>query len=76
MQSGIAYKDFETTDLSKWLEEHAHEYGFILRYPRNKASITNYAYDAHVYRYVGKSLARSLHDSNLTLEEYKERKSI
>ena len=70
MQSGIAYKDFETTDLSKWLEEHAHEYGFILRYPRNKASITNYAYDAHVYRYVGKSLARSLHDSNLTLEEY------
>lgn len=69
-QSEVAYKDFETTDISKWLEQHAYEYGFILRYPKNKASVTDHAYDSHIYRYVGKSLAKSLFDSNLTLEEY------
>ncbi len=69
-QSQVSYKDFENTEMSKWLEEHAYEYGYILRYPKNKASITNHAYDAHIYRYVGKSLAKSLHDSDLTLEEY------
>ena len=69
-QSELAYQEFENTEMSKWLEEHAYEYGFILRYPQRKASITNHAYDAHIYRYVGKSLAKSLHDSNLTLEEY------
>ncbi|WP_050635622.1 M15 family metallopeptidase [Candidatus Stoquefichus sp. SB1] len=69
-QSQKAYKDFETTEMSRWLQEHAYEYGFILRYPQGKASVTNHAYDAHVYRYVGKSLAKSLHDSQMTLEEY------
>lgn len=69
-QSQIAYKDFENTDMAKWLEEHAYEYGYILRYPRGKASITNQNYDAHTYRYVGKSLAKSLHEASLTLEEY------
>lgn len=69
-QSQKAYKDFETTEMSSWLQEHAYEYGFILRYPQHKASITNHAYDAHIYRYVGKSLAKSLHDSKMTLEEY------
>lgn len=70
-QSGIAYNQFEETKMSQWLEKHAYEYGFILRYPKNKASITNHAHDAHIYRYVGKSLANSLYKNNLTLEEYK-----
>ena len=69
-QSQIPYKDFDNTDISKWLQEHAHEYGFILRYPKEKASITNHTYDPHIYRYVGKGLAKSLHESDLTLEEY------
>lgn len=69
-QSETPYQDFSKTDMSHWLEEHAYEYGYILRYPRDKASITNHKYDAHIYRYVGKSLAKSLHDSQLTLEEY------
>lgn len=69
-QSELPYQEFANTEMSQWLEEHAYEYGFILRYPQRKASITNQAYDAHIYRYVGKSLAKSLHDSHLTLEEY------
>lgn len=69
-QSQLPYQEFAQTEMAQWLEEHAYEYGFILRYPQRKASITNHAYDAHIYRYVGKSLAKSLHDSQLTLEEY------
>lgn len=69
-QTELPYRQFANTEMSQWLEEHAYEYGFILRYPQRKASITNHAYDAHIYRYVGKSLAKSLHDSELTLEEY------
>ncbi len=69
-QMETAYADFENTEISKWLEEHAYEYGFILRYPKGKASITNHSYDAHVYRYVGKALAQSLYESDLTLEEF------
>lgn len=69
-QTELPYQQFTNTEMSQWLEEHAYEYGFILRYPQRKASITNHAYDAHIYRYVGKSLAKSLHDSELTLEEY------
>lgn len=74
-QSQKAYNEFEETDISKWLEEHAYEYGYILRYPKNKASITGYSYNPHIYRYVGKTLAKSLHDKNMTLEEYHSQES-
>ena len=53
-QSQTTYNSFSQTEMSQWLEEHAYEYGFILRYPQRKASITNHTYDAHIYRYVGK----------------------
>ena len=69
-QSYIAYDQFEKTDVSKWLEQHAYEYGFVLRYPKNKASLTGHSYNPHIYRYVGKSLAKSLYESQMTLEEY------
>ena len=74
-QSQTTYNSFSQTEKSQWLEEHAYEYGFILRYPQRKASITNHTYDAHIYRYVGKSLAKSLHDSQMTLEEYQSQTS-
>ncbi|MEG0275744.1 MAG: M15 family metallopeptidase [Coprobacillus sp.] len=70
MQSDTAYKDFEKTNMSKWLEKHAYEYGYVLRYPRDKASVTDRAYDSHIYRYVGVELAKKLFDSQMTLEEY------
>lgn len=70
MQSLTPYKDFENTDMSKWLENHAYEHGFILRYPKNKASVIDHTYDAHIYRYVGVELAKELHEKQLTLEEY------
>jgi len=54
----------------KWLMEHSWEYGFILRYPKDKTDVTGIIYEPWHYRYVGKELAAELHACGLTLEEY------
>ena len=64
------HSDFESTASGKWLAAHAHEYGWILRYPSNKTNITQYAYEAWHYRYVGPALAKQLKSSGQTLDEY------
>ena len=60
----------ETLPAQKWLMEHAWEFGFVLRYPKDKISQTGIIYEPWHYRYVGKEVAKELHDSGLTLEEY------
>ena len=64
------YDKFDETEIAAWLENNAYKYGYILRYPKNKASITGYEYDSHIYRYVGKELASDLYNKQITLEEY------
>lgn len=59
-----------TSALGIWLNAHAHEYGWILRYPYDKTHITGYMFEPWHYRYVGTSLASYLKANNLTLEEY------
>ena len=61
---------FAETEAFKWLKTHAHEYGFILRYPEDKVDITGYQYESWHYRYVGTEAAREISQSSLTLEEY------
>ena len=53
-----------------WLENHCHEFGFILRYPQGKQDITGYQYESWHIRYVGTDLATQIQNSGLTLEEY------
>lgn len=53
-----------------WIKDHAHEYGFIMRYPKGKEDITGYKYEAWHYRYVGKELAQKVYESGLTYDEY------
>ena len=60
---------FAETEAAKWFAAHAYEYGFILRYPSDKTDITKYQFEPWHFRYVGKDLARALHDSGLTLDE-------
>lgn len=56
-----------------WLAENAQEYGFILRYPKNKEKITKISYEAWHYRYVGSSkVAKDMKEKDLCLEEYLE----
>lgn len=54
----------------KWVAENAHRFGFIIRYPKGKESITGYQYEPWHLRYVGKALAKEIFENNLTLEEY------
>lgn len=61
---------FGTTEGGKWLAEHAHEYGFIIRYPEEKTDITGYQYEPWHIRYVGKELAQELHHQGKTMEEF------
>ncbi|MCI9094006.1 MAG: M15 family metallopeptidase [Coprobacillus sp.] len=59
--------------IGKFIVSDGYKYGFILRYPQDKVSITNYGYEPWHMRYVGKELAKKLHDTGLTLEEYMEK---
>lgn len=64
------YTSFEETKEFKWMQENAHKYGFILRYPKDKVKITGYQYESWHYRYVGKKIAKIIKEANLSLEEY------
>ena len=66
----IIGNEFENTDEFKWLQENAHLYGFILRYPKGKEYITGYSYESWHYRYIGKELATKVKESGLTYDEY------
>ena len=64
-------ENFEDTPEGKWLKENAHKYGFIMRYPKGKESITGYSYEPWHFRYVGEEIAKEIYEQNLTFEEYK-----
>ena len=61
---------FESTAAYQWLLKHSYEYGYILRFPRGKESITGIAYNPWSFRYIGVEEAKKVYDSGLTLEEY------
>lgn len=71
----LPYTSFEETEEFNWMQENAHKYGFILRFPKDKVDITGYQYEAWHYRYVGKEVAKYIHNHNMTLEEYIAKKS-
>ncbi len=65
----IINDSFAGTPEAIWLEEHCHEYGFIIRYPYGKQSVTGYKYEPWHIRYIGDK-ATEIYESGLTLEEY------
>lgn len=75
-QTGLAFdigelnNNYGTTPAGQWLAKHAHEYGFIIRYPQGKESVTGYMYEPWHVRYLGIDLAANIYASGLTLEEY------
>ena len=54
----------------KWLDQNAHKYGFVVRYPEDKTEITGVSDYTQAYRYVGTAHAKYMKDNNLCLEEY------
>ena len=65
-----SYTNFEKTEEFKWMQNNAHKYGFILRFPKDKENETGYQYESWHYRYVGKDIAEYIHKNNISLEEY------
>ncbi len=64
------YTDWATTGPGTWMKNNAWTYGFVMSYPKGKSSITCYTYEPWHYRYVGRDLAKRIHDSGLTIREY------
>lgn len=62
--------DFEDTKAFKWLKENAQDYGFILRYPKDKQEITGISYESWHWRYVGVEHAKIINQKGYCLEEY------
>ena len=61
---------FGETPEGIWVAEHAHEFGFIIRYQIDTVDITKYQYDPWHLRYVGIEDARKIFEAGVTLEEY------
>ena len=66
--NGIKDVEFVSTDVYQWLLEHSYEYGYVLRYPSDKVTITQKE-SCNIFRYVGKENAQKMHNQNLCLEE-------
>jgi zinc D-Ala-D-Ala carboxypeptidase len=63
--------EFETTSSFKWLMDNAHQYGFVLSYPKGNGY---YTYEPWHWRFVGEDLADDLHDEGKYFYEYDQRK--
>lgn len=63
-------QSFDQTAQFKWLMEHAEEYGFILRYQKDKVSKTGIMYEPWHFRYVGVENAKQINSMQMCLEEY------
>jgi len=62
--------DFGDTPEGKWVKDNAHQFGFIIRYPKGKEEITKYQFEPWHLRYVGEKAAKEIMENNITLEEY------
>ena len=66
----ISAEDGAVWAVYNWMAEHCWEYGFILRYPEDKAALTGIENEPWHFRYVGKEAALELRQSGQCLEEY------
>ncbi len=66
---------FGETAEGEWLSRHAHEFGFIIRYPKGQEKITGYIYEPWHIRYLGTELAAKVFKGGLTYEEYLEKEN-
>jgi D-alanyl-D-alanine carboxypeptidase len=61
---------FGATPEGRWLAANSYKYGFIIRYPKDKESLTGYQYEPWHIRYVGTSLADQLNKTGQTMEQF------
>lgn len=66
----MADDKFETTEMYNWMVENAADYGFVLRYPKDKTEITGVIYESWHWRFVGINRAKEMNKLGMCLEEY------
>ncbi|MEA4994834.1 hypothetical protein SDC9_129390 [bioreactor metagenome] len=78
-ETGLAFdvtsygnENFELTPQFEWLSKHCAEYGFIIRYPKDKEDMTGVPFEPWHYRYVGTPHSKEIMDKGIALEEYLE----
>lgn len=62
-------EEFAETREFEWLKENAYKYGFVIRYPKDKETITGYQFEPWHLRYVGKKMAKEMVEKEIVLEE-------
>jgi len=62
----------ESTEV-RWLEDNAHRFGFIRRFPPDRDDITGVGFAPYQWRFVGVSEATAIHSQGLVLEQYLQR---
>lgn len=72
----MASSQFESTKMFTWMCEHAEDYGFILRYPKDRIDITGVMYESWHWRFVGINRAKEINKLGVTLEEYIKLKNL
>ena len=55
---------------AEWLANNAHKYGYIVRYKPEFVDKTGYMEESWHIRYVGEEAAKTIHEKNISLEEY------
>lgn len=75
-QTGLAFDLLDSSgqlltepQAATWLANHAHDYGFVVRYLAGKEASTGYMAESWHVRYIG-SEASEIYQSGKTLEEY------
>lgn len=66
----ILTEEFAGEDVYKWIYSNCADFGFILRYPKDKSHITGVSFEPWHFRYVGRYHAKKIMDAGLCLEEY------
>lgn len=72
----MASDSFESTPMFTWMCEHAEDYGFILRYPKDAIDKTGVIYESWHWRFVGIKAAHEINRLGITLEEYVKLKKL
>ncbi len=67
---GVTSNLYDSPDYYNWLAENAYRYGFVVRYPEDKAAITGISNYVEYFHYVGDGPATFMKQNNLCLEEF------
>ncbi len=61
---------FRDTEGGAWCRENCWRFGFVLRYDEGWEDITGYSFEPWHFRYVGRDVARQIHDADVPLESW------